>query len=107
MTEPKLKAAEAINLTGLATLQASEPAPGPGSRITRTAGQAGGVLAFIDLWHAFGWAGADHWTAAQAGTRWPALGAVAIVAVSAAHNGLNWWMTNRRLGRLGEIQQDG
>lgn len=73
-----------------------DPAPGPGARVSRTTGQVGGVLVFVDLWQAFDWFGADSWTAEQAATRWPAITAVAYFLVSVAHNTWNWWNTRNR-----------
>lgn len=79
-----------------ATLElAADPAPGPGTRVARTGGQVGGVIVIIDLWQAFGWFGADTWTAEQAAARWPAISATLYFAVAVAHNLYNWWRTER------------
>lgn len=73
----------------------ADPTPTAGQRVARTAGQSGGVVVFIELWQAFGWFGADHWTADQAAQRWPAIFAAALLVVAAVHNGVNWWRTDR------------
>lgn len=67
------------------TVQPTTPAPGPGSRVTRTAGQLGGALVLIELWIAFGWLGAGDWTDRQT----LAVYAVSAFAVAAAQNLLN------------------
>lgn len=56
------------------------PAPGPAARIQRTAGQVGAVAVLLQLWFAFGWFGAGHWTAEQSSavTAAAALGASAV-----------------------------
>lgn len=73
----------------------ADPAPGPGARFGRGVAQNGGVLVFIDLWQAFGWFGADHWTGDEAAKRWPAIYAAALVVVLAGHNAFNWWTRER------------
>lgn len=79
-----------------ATLEVTaNPAPGPGGRIGRTAGQGGTVVILIQLWQAFDWFGADTWTAEQAGVRWPALTAAGILLASAIQNAWNWWRSER------------
>lgn len=70
---------------------APNPAPGPGARFGRSAGQVGGVVVFTELWVAFGWWHADRWTAEQA----RAAQAAAIVVAAAVHNAWNWWRTER------------
>lgn len=69
--------------------------PTAGQRMQRTTGQAGSVLVVIQLWQAFGWLGADAWTAEQAGLRWPALTAAGYVAVAGVQNAINWWRNER------------
>lgn len=73
----------------------ADPAPTPAQRVSRTAGQSGGVVLLIELWQSFGWFGADHWTAEQSAQRWPAVTAVAIFIVAVAHNSVNWWRSER------------
>lgn len=75
-------------------LQAN-PAPGPGARWGRAAGQTGGVFAFVDLWQAFGWFGSDTWTADEAARRWPAIFGAAVIVTAGVHNLVNWWRTER------------
>lgn len=84
-------------LTGeaLAILQ-HDPVPGPGSRVSRTAGQLGGATVLVELWQAFGWFGADHWTADQSAQRWPAITAAVVFGISVAHNVTNWLVSLRR-----------
>jgi hypothetical protein len=67
-----------------------EPSPGPAARAARGAGQAGGALVLIQLWQAFGWFGAEDWTAEEAGVRWPAVTAALILAVTVLHNLWNY-----------------
>jgi hypothetical protein len=81
--------------TGVRLSAVANPAPGPAARVGRTAGQGGGVVIFINLWQAFGWMGADTWTAEQAAQRWPAITAAAIGLVSIAQNAWNWWRSER------------
>lgn len=81
--------------TGVVLTAVANPAPGPAARVGRTAGQGGGVVIFINLWQAFGWVGADTWTAEQAAQRWPAITAAAIAVVSIAQNAWNWWRSER------------
>lgn len=84
-------------LTGEAlSILRSDPVPGPGARVSRTAGQLGGATVFIELWQAFGWFGADTWTADQSAQRWPALTASIVFGVSIVHNVVNWWVSRRR-----------
>ena len=64
--------------------------PTPGQRVARGAGQAGGALVLVQLWQAFGWFGADGWTAEEAGVRWPAVTAAVILAVGVIHNVWNY-----------------
>ena len=64
---------------------------GPGARVSRTAGQAGGALVLIELWQAFGWLGAADWTAEQSAQRWPALSASLLFAIATAQNAVGWW----------------
>lgn len=68
---------------------------GPGTRFTRTAGQGGGTLVLVELWQAFGWFGADHWTAAQSSERWPSVTAAVLLIVSAVHNTWNYLQTRK------------
>lgn len=65
--------------------------PGPGARVTRTAGQGGIVLTIVQLWQAFGWAGAGDWTGVEAAQRWPAITAALVLAVATAQNLAGWW----------------
>lgn len=65
--------------------------PGPGARVTRTAGQVGGATVLIDMWFAFGWLGADRWTPDQAAARWPAITAAVVFAVAVGQNLAGWW----------------
>lgn len=70
----------------------SAPArPGPGARVTRTAGQGGVVLTVVQLWQSFGWLGADRWTGVEAAQRWPAITAALVLAVATAQNLAGWW----------------
>ena len=71
------------------------PSPTAGQRVQRTVGQAGSVLVFIQLWQAFGWSGANGWSAEEAALRWPALTAAGYVLVAGAQNLVNWWRTER------------
>lgn len=68
-----------------------DPAPGPGARVSRTSGQVGGALVLVELWQAFGWFGADTWTAEQAAQRWPAIIGTLYFLISVGHNVWNWW----------------
>lgn len=77
-------------------LVTADPAPGPGARVSRTSGQVGGALVFVELWQAFGWFGADTWTAEQAAQRWPAITGVIYFLISVGHNVWNWWTTRER-----------
>lgn len=70
----------------------ANPAPGPGSRTSRTAGQVGGALVLLDLVVAFGWFGADTWTERQAMTAT----AAAVFLLAALQNGFNWWRNERQ-----------
>jgi hypothetical protein len=72
------------------------PTPGPGTRVSRSAGHAGGALVLIELWRAFGWAGADHWSVEQAAQRWPAITATAAFGIAAVHNVVNWLCERNR-----------
>lgn len=65
--------------------------PGPGARVTRTAGQGGIVLTIVQLWQAFSWFGADRWTGVEAAQRWPAITAALVLAVATAQNLAGWW----------------
>lgn len=78
-------------LTGeaLAILQQG-PTPGPGGRVSRSAGQLGGATVLVELWQAFGWFGASEWTAEEAAQRWPAITATLVFAVVVGHNVANW-----------------
>lgn len=78
-------------LAEAAVLVAPGPAPGPAARFSRTAGQGGGALVVVQLWQAFGWLGADGWSAEEAAARWPAVTAAVLLAVSGAQNLANWW----------------
>lgn len=80
---------------GVVLSAVANPAPGPAARFGRTAGQGGGVVIFLNLWQAFGWLGADTWTAEQAAARWPAITAAGIAVVSGAQNLWNWWRAER------------
>lgn len=71
-------------------------APGPGARVTRTAGQAGGALVLIELWQSFGWFGAAGWSADEAAQRWPALSAALLFAISVGHNLAGFWRRDER-----------
>lgn len=86
----------ALAPTEFTELAATEVAPGPGGRTARTAGHAGSALVFVDLWHSFGWFGADTWKAEQSANRWPAITATAMFLIAASHNVSNWWVTRRR-----------
>lgn len=80
--------------TTMLTVEAN-PAPTAGERFQRSTGQAGGVLVVIQLWQAFGWFGADGWSAEAASLRWPAITAAGYVVVSGAQNLVNWWRSER------------
>lgn len=73
----------------------ANPAPTAGQRFQRSTGQAGGFLVVIQLWQAFGWFGADSWSAEEAGLRWPAITAAGIVVVAGVQNLVNWWRSER------------
>ena len=77
-------------------------APSAGQRVQRTAGQAGVVLVAVQLWQAFEWFGAAHWTAEEAALRWPAITAAGYVAVAGAQNLVNWWKTERHPAAVGD-----
>lgn len=81
--------------TGVVVSAVANPAPGPAARVGRTAGQGGGVVIFISLWRAFGWVGADTWTAVQAAERWPSITAALVFAVAGVQNAWNWWRSER------------
>lgn len=76
-------------------LRPASPVVGPGARVTRSAGQGGAVLVAVQLWQSFGWAGADHWSAAQAAQRWPAVTAGLVLVVAAVQNVVNWRRATR------------
>ena len=78
------------DVTPMVELQA-HGAPGPGARVARTAGQAGGALVMLELWQAFGWFGSDEWSA----DRWKAVTAAAVFLVALVQNVVNWWRTER------------
>lgn len=69
----------------------ANPAPGPGSRVTRTAGQLGGAGVLFELWLAFGWFGADTWTERQV----LAVYATLVFAVATLQNLVGWWREER------------
>lgn len=81
--------------TGVVLSAVANPAPGPAARFGRSVGQGGGVVIFINLWQAFGWIGADSWTAEQAAMRWPAITAAGYGLVSGVQNLWNWWRSER------------
>lgn len=70
---------------------AVDPAPTPGQRIQRTAGQLGAVDILIRLVTAFGWFGAGHWTGEQA----TSVALAGAFMAAAAHNGWTWWRNER------------
>jgi hypothetical protein len=73
-----------------AELVSAAQRPGPGARVTRTAGQGGIVLTIVQLWQAFGWAGAGDWTGDEAAQRWPAITAALVLAVAIGQNVAGW-----------------
>ena len=79
--------------TGLPKIdtEAVRAEPTAGQRVSRTAGQGGGVLVLVQLWQAFGWLGASSWTAEQAAARWPAITAALVRAGAGAQTAFNWW----------------
>lgn len=72
-----------------------DPAPSPAARVTRAAGHGGAGLILVDLWRAFGWFGADNWTAEQAQERWPVLTVTVVFVMAASHNLLNHLRSRR------------
>lgn len=75
-----------------AELVSAPPAPGPGARIQRTAGQAGGVLVFLELVLAFEWLGSAGWSQREAA----AVTAVAFFVAATGQNLVNWLAQRRR-----------
>lgn len=71
------------------------PAPGPGLRVVRTAGQAGGAVVLIELWQAFGWFGAAGWTPDESAARWPAITASLLFVIAVVQNGVAAWQDSR------------
>lgn len=75
----------------------SEPRrPGPGARVTRTAGQVGGAVVVLELAEAFSWFGSGRWSADQ----WRAVTAAGVFAVSVGQNVAGWFRERGRSGRL-------
>lgn len=65
---------------------ASTRQPGPGSRVSRSAGQAGGGLVLLELWAEFGWLGAGDWSTG----RWRAVTATTVFLFAMAQNVAGW-----------------
>lgn len=70
-------------------LLVAEHRPGPGARVTRTAGQAGGAFVVLEVAQRFGWFHSDQWTADQ----WQAVTALAIFLAATAQNLVGWFRT--------------
>lgn len=69
----------------------SDPAPGPGRRVERSAGQAGGVLVLLELILSFELFGSGDWTARQVAAVTTSL----VLVVAAVHNLVNWLRSER------------
>lgn len=67
-------------------------APGPTTRIQRTAGQVGSVVVLLDLVLAFEWLGSKTWTPAQV----VAVTGVLLFLASVAQNLWNLWRPKER-----------
>ena len=83
----------------------SMPTPGPGARFTRGAAQGGTALAFVNLWNAFGWLGADTWTKEEAALRWPAITAVVTMVVVGGQNLFNYLRSKQFAAELRELRE--
>lgn len=70
-----------------AVLEVHDARPGAASRVSRSAGQAGGALVLLELAAAFGWLGSGDWSDAQ----WRAVTAAAVFATAVAQNVIGWW----------------
>lgn len=74
--------------------------PGPGGRVQRSAGQAGGAVLLLDLVFAFGWLGADDWTVEQAS----AVTAAVVFGLAALHNLAEHFRSRKATAALLEVE---
>lgn len=91
-----MNAQERADLDALAELDSRPTAP---QRVARTAGQGASAYVVLDLVEAFGWLGADDWSADQ----WKAVSIAAVAVVAALQNlgprvwsAVGGWLSRRR-----------
>jgi hypothetical protein len=70
----------------------ADPAPGPGRRVERSAGQAGGTLILLELILSFELFGSGDWTGRQVA----AVTAALLFTIAAIHNLANWIRSERQ-----------
>lgn len=65
----------------------AEPRPGPGARVSRSAGQAGGAMVLLELAAAFSWFGSGDWSTGQ----WRAVTASGVFLLAVGQNLYGAW----------------